>query len=78
MKLLTSTGQKLDCDSCLIDKARGKLYLHLRKLDLDSATSIFNNPEELPLQKYPSFTVVEFIGAGSVGGVNVRLKEERR
>ena len=76
MKIKTAKGIELECDSITSIPSPSRLYLHLVDIDMATANSIFSDSEQLPIEGYPSYTVLKSIISEGSARVRVSLKGE--
>ena len=75
MELKTSKGMTLECEAITSIPSPPRLYLHLVNISLEDAKAIFAG-DNLPIQGYPTYTVVQSISLEGAARVKVSLKIE--
>ena len=72
MIIKTSKGTELECEAITSIQTPQRLYLHLVNIGIERATQIMN--EELPIQNYPLFTILQSIASEGSSNVKVSLR----
>ena len=61
MTVTTATGKELNPEMVVQNPEPPRLYLHFNGVSMYEIGAILLNPEELPLEEYPTFTQVQSI-----------------
>jgi len=61
MTVKTATGKELNPEMVVQNPEPPRLYLHFNDESMQEIGMVFLNPDELPLEEYPTFTQVQSI-----------------
>lgn len=61
MTVTTATGKELNPEMVVTNPEPPRLYLHFNGVSMYEIGAILLNPEELPLEEYPTYTQVQSI-----------------
>ena len=61
MTVTTATGKELNPEMVVANPEPSRLYLHFNGVSMYEIGAILLNPEELPLEEYPTYTQVQSI-----------------